>query len=257
MLMLRRVIDALVMPLGIAWMLALAALLLFVLAKRSSRQRGYKASFLMAIAALIVFYFGSIQPTGNVLLAWLERPFPVQPASAIERVDAVMVLGGAPAITQRLDGTMLLDPGRRFEAAMSLIEADRARLLVLSGTNSGMPGDSRSEADHLRAEAERRGVDPARILSTPVVATTGEEMRALAAMAQANGWTRVAITTESWHLRRAMALARRSGLQPIPFSSGVAPRQPKQPWVVDWIPSLDGVWRTTRAWHELLGHFAN
>lgn len=254
---LRRVIDYLLMPIGLAWVLGLAALLVFFISRNRSKGWSRRLAFGLGVAAVVVLYVGSIRPTAAVLMAWLEAPYPVKEAIEIEPVDAVMVLGGATTIVRRSDGGLAVDPGRRFEAAMRLIEGNRARILVLSGAGPRVPNDPRTEAEHLRELAILRGIPPDRIVATPHVATSGDEVRELAALAREHRWARVAITTDSWHLGRALRLAAHEGLQAIPFSSGRAPPPPLQPWLLDWIPGLEGLTYTTNAWHEMLGHFAD
>ena len=255
--MFRRIADAILMPLGFSWLLGFAAIILLILVRKRTKGKGRTIAFILGFASVTLLYVSSIRPTSALLMWWVERAHPVRSPLEVEPVDAVFALGGGPAIVRRHDGELLLDPGPRFEAAMKLIEADRARILVLSGTGSKIPGDAQSESAHLRVEAIRRGVDPARIAETPPVATTGDEARVLAQLARERGWTRVAITTESWHMPRAVALFEREGLTIVPFSSGRSPPPPAQPRILDWLPTMDGLWRTTRAWHEVLGRLAS
>lgn len=253
----RRIADLLVMPLGMTFLLGITSLLLVLICRKDSRRTGRRVGFLLGVAAVAVLYLSSIRPTSQLLMWSIERSYPVQSAEAVAPVDAVFVFGGGPAIVRRADGTLLLDPGPRFDAAMRLIEADRARVLVLSAAGSKIPGDVLNEAEHLRTEALRRGVAPDRIADIPSVLTTGDEVRALIELSAARGWKRVALCTESWHLWRAMHMAQAPGIQFVPYSSGPSPPPTAQPWLLDWLPSMDSLWRTTRAWHEILGRLVS
>jgi|GEM_PF-2105548 len=255
--MLRRSVDLLLMPLGCSLLLGVAAIALAIWFKRRRERPGSRFPIALGVAAVLVLYLSSIRPVGVLMSNWLERSYPVRPPDAIERVDAVMVLGGSSYMVRRNSGEITLDPGPRFEAAMLLFEAGRASKLVLSGAGSKIPGDQRSEGEHLRDEALRRGVPDDAIIVTDTVFTTADEARVLAALTREHGWTRVAITTSAAHMARAIRLARAEGLDAMPFTSDVSPPPNAQPWMLDWLPSVDGIWRTTRSWHEILGRLAD
>lgn len=255
--MLRRSIDYFVMPLGISLELGIVALLLFMICRKQSRPLGRRIAWTLGAAAILVLYSSSIRPTAETLTAWAERAHPVKPIESIEPVDAVMVFGGGTEVALHRDGRSYLETGPRFEAAMELVRAGRARILVLSGAGSQAPGDPRSEGDHLRDEAVRRGVDPSRILITPPVRTTGDEIRVIGQMAKEHGWARVALATDAGHMGRALPLALAQGIPAIPFTTNALPPLPAQPAPLHWLPTALSLHRTTRAWHEILGRLAN
>jgi len=251
--MLRRAIDYLVMPLGIATTVGLAAVVLALLFRRSKGRAGRRIAWWTGVAAVLVIYIASIRPTGIAMLAWIERPYPLVDPLDIEPVDAVFALGGAAEGVWAPDGALIVDPGPRFEAAMRLVNSGRARLIVVSRTGPKLPGESASESHYLKAEAMRRGLPDDRVVETEFVRTTGDEMRELARLAKHFGWKRVAIATDARHMGRALSLARAEGLDAVSFPSGrTAPPHPK-PWPLHWLPTVDNLDRTTRAWHELLG----
>lgn len=255
--MLRQIADLLLMPLGFCLAVGAASLLLSLLGRTESRRWMRRAAFSLGLAAVGLLYLASIRPTGELLLWLIERPYPVVAPETIEPVDAVFVFGGGTPIVRRSDDTPALDSGARFDAAMRLFEAGRAKFLVLSGAGSTIPGDPRSQADHQREEALRRGVPGDRILDTPPVLTTADEVREVTALARRLGWRRVAFATESHHLGRALMLGRNSGLELVPFSSGRAPPPIARHWMLTLLPSLESLGRTTRAWHEILGRLAS
>lgn len=255
--MLRRSIDYFVMPLGMSIELGIAALLLYLVCRKQSRPWGRRIAFALGCGAILILYLSSIRVTAESLTAWVEREYPPRPVGEIEAVDAVMVLGGGTLVAKRRDGTVTLDPGPRFEAVMELMAAGRARVLVLSGTGSQAPGDPRTEGEHLRDEAMRRGLDASRIVITPMVRTTGDEARVLAELVRQHGWTNVAVATDAAHMGRALSLVREQGIHAIPFSTSFEPPLPAQPPALKWLPTAASLHRTTRAWHELLGRLAN
>jgi len=205
----------------------------------------------------MVLYFGSIRATGIFLTHWLERPFPMMAPESIDPVDAVMVFGGSTMYAQHGDDDFVLYPGPRFEQALKLYHAGRAGALVLSRCGTRMPGDVLSEGEHLREKAVHLGIPEEAIIITPQVRTTGEEARALGAIARERGWKRIALVTDAFHLRRTVSLVAGEGLEPVPFPSTGLTQPGDQSPVLGWIPSIEGVWYTTRAWHEILGRLVD
>jgi len=244
------------MPVGISLELGIAALLLIILFRKQARPIGRRIACALGIVSILILYASSIRLTAEGLTAFVERDYPPLPIDRIEPVDAVFVLGGGSVPIRRRDGSFGLETGPRFEAAMELVSANRARMLVLSGCGSQAPGDPRGEGDHLRDQALRRGVDAERILITPFVRTTGDEARAIAELSKQHGWSRVAIATDAGHMGRALALARAEGAPAVPFTTGYDPPLPAQPALLGWLPTAAALHRTTQAWHEILGRLA-
>lgn len=115
-----------------------------------------------------------------------------------EPVDAMLVLGagidgdGFPAYSSR----------RRVAGAVALLEAGRTGNIIISG--AGYPVAS---AERMRGFAELLGAPPGAVLVEPRARSTFENLRFGLAMAEANGFKRVAILTDAYHLERARWLA--------------------------------------------------
>lgn len=110
-----------------------------------------------------------------------------------DRVDAAVVMAG--------------DPGylRTAEAA-ALVRTGRARLLVVTGGDSG-PGD---HAESLRDKAIALGVPAQRILMETVSHGTREALEAVAGILRAEHVTSVALVTSPYHQRRTYLVARKT-----------------------------------------------
>jgi uncharacterized SAM-binding protein YcdF (DUF218 family) len=111
----------------------------------------------------------------------------------IEIVDAAVVLAGDPDY-------------ERTSTGAGLLLAGRARLLVLTGGQSG-GGDS---AESLRAWAVRLGVPADRIRLESVSHSTWESLVAVRPILEREGARTVALVTSPYHQRRAYLAARRA-----------------------------------------------
>lgn len=131
------------------------------------------------------------------------------------RSDAIVVMAGDPDY-------------ERTTAAASLMRADEAATLVLTGGEPG-PGDS---AESLRDKALALGVPPARIRIETVSHSTREAVLSVAPILQAMGARTVTVVTSPYHQRRATAAARRAW-------PGV---------VVRAHPAAPSAWRPERWW---------
>ena len=125
-------------------------------------------------------------------------------ATAPAGMDYLVVLGAkvyddgpSPALT------------RRIEAVMRCLDEHPDALIIASGGK----GDSEpiSEAQCIRDELVRRGVDPARILIEDQSTNTRQNIANSKALIGDDS-ARIGIVTNNYHVWRSMRLARRAGL---------------------------------------------
>ena len=116
-------------------------------------------------------------------------------------VDAVIVLGSGTDG----DGVLGYSSRRRVAAAVELLEAGKARNLILSGGNgeSGPP----SIADLMKEHAVSLGAPAEAILVEPHSRTTFENLRFSFEIAERAGFESLAVATDAFHLERARWLA--------------------------------------------------
>jgi uncharacterized SAM-binding protein YcdF (DUF218 family) len=120
----------------------------------------------------------------------------------VDPVDAILVLGAS------VDGDGLIgfSSRRRVKAAFSLLESGRASYLIFSG-GIGDKHSGVSAADLMRDYAIVLGAPADRLITEPQATTTFENLRFSFAIAEARGFSRLAILTDAFHLERARALA--------------------------------------------------
>ena len=98
---------------------------------------------------------------------------------------------------------------RRLNAVMACLDEHPRATIIASGGQG--PDEPMSEAECIRRELERRGVDPSRILVEDRSTTTAENLRFSMALMDSPD-ARVGIVTNNYHVWRALRLARHVGL---------------------------------------------
>jgi uncharacterized SAM-binding protein YcdF (DUF218 family) len=248
MFLLSKLFPLLLLPLGVAMLLLLWG------AVRGSRWPG--------ISALAVLWVFATPLTAEALWRWLERPHQRRTAEAVlrqARPGAVVVLGtGRHPAPGPARASEWIDADRFFaglEAFQQLQrQGDPARLIFTGGWWPTQP-DLPPEGDVLRQRAIALGVPADAVLSTSKVRNTADEAKAIAAMLPAR--STVLLVTSAFHMPRAQRLFERQGLTVLPFpvdfqASGAWAGHPlRDP--LNYVPSVDGLWRSSRALREAIG----
>ncbi len=191
---LRKLIEALLLPVGFAGLLVLVAVFL--------RRRW------LAVLAVLLLYAFSSDPVSRMLLLPLERAYPPVAVSAAPQANAIVALSGAILRGRNRVGIQWDHGANRFFTALALARAGKANLLVISA------GDSPFEGPTLRQAAIDAGIPPARIVLTNRVLTTADEAREVSRMP---GIHSVLLVTSAFHMPRAALLFRSRGLNVFPF----------------------------------------
>lgn len=260
MLLLKKLVGLLVMPLGFFFVVALIAALLCLLSTRrrmdssGAGRRLRITSAALAGAAMLLLYAASTPWLGNALLGALEAPYPWKPPSSQPVADAVVVLGGGmlPPHPSESDGAPR-GGGTRFETGVLLMQAGRAPWLVLSNGASPTFEGAPTEGERLLSLVPQRGLDPARVIVTARAATTAEEAERVAQVAAERGFHHVLLVTSARHLSRAAALFRARGLEVTPVPSDFSATPYRRGGLLDLVPSVESLARTSAGLHEWLG----
>lgn len=121
-------------------------------------------------------------------------------------VDVVVVLGAA-----QYDGKPSSIFGARLRHAMDLYEqGDAKRIVTVGGAGSG---DVFTEAGAGRRYLIELGVPAAAVTAVGEGGDTLSSMRAVAQLAQGQGWSSALLVSDPWHSLRARTMARDAGLQ--------------------------------------------
>lgn len=205
-----KVTTELLTPLGLAWLLLAAVVV------NSIWQRNVSVATFGLTAWLLLTLFGNAWVT-NRFSQQLESEYQAIDPFQMDPLDILVVLGGGT--NSRLSGSPQLSPsGDRVALAAQLYHAGLVGQIICSGTNTFQPNP---QSLHCREEAQqiliRLGVPPDKILLIEGE-NTSQEMANLAVYLDEQGRTteRIGLLTSAWHLSRAMRLAERHELNPLP-----------------------------------------
>jgi uncharacterized SAM-binding protein YcdF (DUF218 family) len=231
-------------PLSLLVVLA-AGLLLCV--RPSSRP--IRACFL---TALIGFWLVTTSIGSTLLTAPLVRGLsPLQSRTQAGGADAVVLLGGGASTFStggRVVGVLTATSAMRVLEAARVTDLIGARLVVAS---AGIPRpdlQTRPESVMLRDALVAAGVSAEKIVQESASKTTREQAELVPAILRAHGVRQFVLVTSPAHMRRALALFRAVGLDPVPSISQVRSEQIGQPSFV--VPSEEALSQSGQAIYE-------
>jgi uncharacterized SAM-binding protein YcdF (DUF218 family) len=217
---------ALASPLTIFLILATGVVLLYAQPASRLARRFF-------VAALVLFWLITTPVGAGFLAAGLSHGLTqIHTAEEAGGADAVVVLS-AGAITLSAGGHVVGILTR--PAMLRVLEAARvskvinARLVVASGGNPRPDLLLLPESRMLRDALIDAGVPPDRIVEESVSRTTREQAEQVPAVLRAHGIRRFVLVTSSVHMRRAIALFRSAGLDPVPSISLMRSEHQKPP----------------------------
>ena len=254
-LMLQKTAGFLMMPAGLLW-LGLLAATVFAWRRGGSLGRGGPSREALPLVLLTIGYTvaGNIH-VGHALMRRLEAEVPNLGETPSAAFDAACVFGGATEVDS-FGRPQLACSGDRVMAAARLYHAGLARILVASGVSEDAPAGPRNLGQEARSLWLSVGVPESAIwvVETPC-RVTKEEVAAFRALKERKGWTRVALVSSAWHLPRIQRLAKRAGLDAIPYGSDWRGRHHVFQWQ-DCVPQGAGFWRVNLAAWEYVGRLA-
>ena len=244
MLAFSKLIGMLCMPTGLLWLGLLLAM--FWAFRRRMRGLGGLLAFLF-----LGFTLAGNPQVGALLMNRLESTIPSLPENAAP-LDALFVLGGGSQLDDR--GRPFLNvSGDRITEAARLWHAGKVKCLVASGTLDDARSGRRNLAGETREIWESLGIPSTaiRAIEEPCFITR-DEIQAYGRLMVQEDWHRVGLLSSAWHLPRAMALAKRAGLEVLPIPSDARGRVHRfQLWHL--VPQEEGFQKTQLACWEMLG----
>jgi uncharacterized SAM-binding protein YcdF (DUF218 family) len=241
--LLKQAIGLLAMPMVFACVLLLVACGLWLLRRR-------RAAATFAVVTAVLAYFACTPFVAGSLLTPLTRGFD-SPLDNPPQVKFVVVLGSwySPRADLPVTASMNFDGLARLTEGVRLIRLLPQARLVASG---GVPLLSPAEPSaHGYAQMARAlGVDTNSIVVLDKARDTAEEARYLAPVV---GREPFLLVTSAEHLRRAVRLMNRAGLQPIPAPATRSPGPDEGLAWRDFVPTASGLHGTEVAVHEYCG----
>jgi uncharacterized SAM-binding protein YcdF (DUF218 family) len=222
-----------------------------------SRRRQQLGRFVLTVAVALMLLLSN-----KVVSTWLLQPLeaaypsmpdfvagqPLPPGLAACRY--VVVLGGGHGDTPGLSAMNKLSESARariVEGVRIVRVLPDAKLIVSGMGAPGMP----THAEILAESAESLGIDASRIIRLDSPRDTENEALALREIV---GDRPFALVTSAWHMRRAAALMRHAGLQPVPCPTDYKARPSPHPPLSDYTWDTESLGRSTSAIYERIGY---
>jgi len=245
MFLFKKLIAPFLMPVSVCLALLVAGLLLLWLTRRQ------RAGKWLATAGTLLLVLLGYAFVPNRLLASLERQYqPVVDArAAAGRVRWVVVLGGGSSSDRSLpEGARMTEASlaRLVEGVRLQRQLPESRLLLSGGSVFGSDPD----ADMMRALAVDLGVDPASLVLDSISPDT--ETQAEVVRAQL-GTEEFFLVTSASHMRRAVALFKKAGTNPIPAPTHFLTQENRSLGPGDFFPGSGGLRRAETVAYEYLG----
>jgi len=248
---LKRLVTTLILPLPFGLGLVFAgALLRWLIGLR-------RLGGLLAVAGILVVWVASLPLVAQDLMGRLEAPYPPMAAADCPAAGAIVVLGGAVKPTMDRDVSPRLHSGSdRVWVAARLYHAGCAPLVVVSAGGVLAPGVRAPEAEAIRSLLLDLGVPPSALLSEAESRDTQGNAAFTQALLAPRGVKRVLLVTSAWHLRRAMPLFRREGLEVLPVGADYRSLGTCRD-IGCLIPSVGALDATSLALKEFLGYLVS
>jgi uncharacterized SAM-binding protein YcdF (DUF218 family) len=196
---LRKLIEALLMPLGISGFLLIAGI--------ASRRRW------IAVCGVVTLGVFSMPIVGTLMLLSLERVYDAKNVDAAPAADAIVVLSGGVVRGITAPGVQWGETANRYFAGLDLAMAGKAKFIVFSAAAADDP-QGPSQGEILRQNAVGHGISPERVILTGPVLTTEDEARAVSKIPVIHS---ILLVTSAFHMPRAVLLFRARGLDVSPF----------------------------------------
>ncbi len=179
------------------------------------RRRPRLSRTLVAVPLLFLAALGTL-PLTHWVAAPLERRFPMP---SPERVDGIIVLGGALDLPNTVD---LRQPGldgaaERMTQAVALTRRYPEAKLLFSGGSGLVRNHSFNESQVAKALFDSLGVDPARTLYEDRSRNTWENALYSKKLADPQPGQTWLLVTSAWHMPRSVGCFRRIGWTVLPY----------------------------------------
>jgi uncharacterized SAM-binding protein YcdF (DUF218 family) len=204
-----KLLTPLVAPLGIAFMLWIAALWAHF------RRPRWREPLVWAGGVVVLFFSSSF--VGGFLLGHLEGQYPVLTANDSPRADVIIVLGGAT--TAPLPPRVHIEVGESYDRllhGLRLFRADKAPNLLFCGGNiEALTGTLESEAWQYLQLAQEAGMAGEQIVLEERSRNTYENALYAQQAMEKRAWKTALLVTSASHMPRAMAAFNALGIEVV------------------------------------------
>ncbi len=246
MFYIKKILGMAVDPLSLSILFILAGLILLI----SSKKKQGAGKFFTVFGLLILLLTSSGISSGYLLLR-LENSYPVfkPDKKNTSGVKWIVILGGGKNICSNVavSGRLDQDSLQRLTEGMYLADEVPSAKVVFSG---GRPVNGISSAKAYAMTAALLGLEKSRIVMEEEPRDTYEEALKIHELIKKD---RFILVTSAYHMKRAVALFRKQGMNPIPAPAGHLIRSCQLFKPVNFLPASANVQNSSRTVHELLG----
>jgi uncharacterized SAM-binding protein YcdF (DUF218 family) len=245
---LTRLASLFVYPLGTTFLFFIAGAVLFGIGRRRSGVA--VASFAMAW-----LWVWSMPATSDVLRRSLESRYPHAAAEDVPIADAAVVLGGGFLRDTAWPYPTASDTVNRYWHGARLYHAGRVRKIVLTGGGDPEQPEKLTEAQAGAVFLKDMGVPEEHILLDNLALNTQQHVGNVAKLLEDNELESFLLVTSAVHMRRAEAVFRAGGLQPIPVATDFRVESEPVFRLRRFLPSARYLDSSTDAVHEYVGYW--
>lgn len=174
----------------------------------------------LLVAAIVVFYLATTPMGANVLVFGLSAGLkPIQTREEARGADTVVILSGGVE-TIRAGGVVLTQLSTA--STLRVLEAARvykligARLVIVSGGIADERVELEPESKHMAEALVASGVPAANVVLDVAAKDTFDHPRTIRPILEARHVPQFVIVTSPMHMRRALAVFRKAGFNPVP-----------------------------------------
>ncbi len=218
-LYLSKLLTLVLMPVGLAVMLGMLALVLGAVGRR-------RAAVVVSAAQVALLWLSAMPWAADRLMLWLEKDYPPVALEATPAADVAIVLGGAVRQVGAPAVENLTDASDRVLRAARLYRAGKVEAVLAVGGNLAWSGYRTPESALMRDLLVEWGVPQEAIRLETRSQTTRENALFAAEILASAGWDRVLLVTSAAHMGRAVGAFRAVGVDviPSPTDYAVSPR---------------------------------
>ena len=246
-ILLDKIIPLFVYPTGFIVLSALLCLLFLTWNwRRSAMSCLFAGTLYVWLCATPVF--------ARLLADTLEGSFPVRIAEQLPQADVIIMLGGTFSPPGQWNPYGDLDAGAdRIVETARLYRAGKAPRILISGGRLFPVAGRPSEAEMVRALLVDFGVPEAAISVETQSRNTYENAAGTAKMLRDQPGARALLVTSAWHMRRAVAVFNRAGMNVVPAPTDSFRAQLAKGIPFGYMPDVDALRISTLCIKEWIG----
>jgi len=213
MYFLSKMVDRFLDPISLIWLVLLITCVRAVL-KKESRQAYFTGELVLFITLI-----GSTKLPAY-LLSTLEKPYAVEDLSSLPACDAVVLLGGSHGFSNYgVNSIEFSTASDRIITAAELVRLKKGEALVVGGGKYSSSGQTGLHGQLIAEWLESWKPFDSPIHVLDYSSNTKDEADQTKVLAEKNGWKKIILVTSAYHMRRAEALFKKTGLEMVPVGS--------------------------------------